>query len=435
MRAHFFEKTGKIVMYLPDSIKFFKIDKNGKKIVEDILNGEKESEIKRKYNISSEYYKSIIDMLSEKIEIKENNEEVLEKLTINISNVCNLKCKYCYANKGCYNSKEGIMTKETAKVALDVFYKKYSTIKTIMLFGGEPTLNLEIIEFICKYIHEKKDKGDINELPVIGMVTNGTIVNDKLIELINVYDIQITVSIDGPEHVNDKLRIFRDGSISTKKVLNNIKYLKVNTEQPKTVEIAYTKVHKNEGVSVFDIIKYFTDEVGIKDIHIVPVLTNDEKLKLEDNSDFIDAIEKVLENNKNSDKKYMFTTVSNTINAINEKNINNYYCKCGINSYSVSYQGDVYPCSVLTDKDDFYFGNVHDDELFTGSKFISINSKFKNFNKFENKQCKNCYYNTLCKKSGCVNYMMTGDVHSVNNSECMFSKRVFETVVEKMFLS
>ena len=154
MRAHFFEKTGKIVMYLPDSIKFFKIDKNGKKIVEDILNGEKESEIKRKYNISSEYYKSIIDMLSEKIEIKENNEEVLEKLTINISNVCNLKCKYCYANKGCYNSKEGIMTKETAKVALDVFYKKYSTIKTIMLFGGEPTLNLEIIEFICKYIHE-----------------------------------------------------------------------------------------------------------------------------------------------------------------------------------------------------------------------------------------------------------------------------------------
>ena len=57
------------------------------------------------------------------------------------------------------------------------------------------------------------------------------------------------------------------------------------------------------------------------------------------------------------------------------------------------------------------------------------------FTEFNNHKCKNCFYNTICAKSRCVNYKMTGDMHKVDKSESDLSKKIFETVVRCAFLN
>lgn len=53
-----------------------------------------------------------------------------------------------------------MMTKETAKKALDLFYEKYGKIYMIQLFGGEPLMNFPLIKYVCEYVkkYEKKHK-------------------------------------------------------------------------------------------------------------------------------------------------------------------------------------------------------------------------------------------------------------------------------------
>lgn len=73
----------------------------------------------------------------------------LNKLTIIVNNLCNLNCKYCYANGGDYDRPVSIMNSADAKQYLDALLEQGITeIKIINFFGGEPLLNPETINFI-----------------------------------------------------------------------------------------------------------------------------------------------------------------------------------------------------------------------------------------------------------------------------------------------
>ena len=274
MRIHFIEEDNKKVMFFPDSLRFYKINDISKEIVESIIEGKSESEILEKFNIDLDTYNKFKNLLyKEEIleEVTAKREHELYKLVLNITNKCNLACKYCYANGGNYCSSEGIMKVETAKATLDTFLKRYRNIRVIQFFGGEPTFNLDVIEFVCKYFKEKFEKKEIDYIPTYGTVTNGTNISDRFIELINDNKIQVTVSFDGPEQVNDKMRIFKSGKGTTSTILNNIKKLQSKTNEPQGIEVTYNRAHVEENLSVKDVVKYIKDDIKVDNIHLVPV--------------------------------------------------------------------------------------------------------------------------------------------------------------------
>ena len=55
------------------------------------------------------------------------------------------------------------------------------------------------------------------------MVTNLYQISDKMIDLINKYNIILTISLDGPEYINNKNRVARDGGNVYQRVLHNPK--------------------------------------------------------------------------------------------------------------------------------------------------------------------------------------------------------------------
>lgn len=433
MRIHFIEEDNKKVMFFPDSLRFYKINDISKEIVESIIEGKSEGEIVEKFNIDLDTYNKFKNLLyKEEIleEVTAKREHELYKLVLNITNKCNLACKYCYANGGNYCSSEGIMKVETAKATLDTFLKRYRNIRVIQFFGGEPTFNLDVIEFVCKYFKEKFEKKEIDYIPTYGTVTNGTNISDRFIELINDNKIQVTVSFDGPEQVNDKMRIFKSGKGTTSTILNNIKKLQSKTNEPQGIEVTYNRAHVEENLSVKDVVKYIKDDIKVDNIHLVPVSGDeDSNFTLKNTDVFKESVKDIFGEKVNNNKNYGYSLITRVVQALNLKKTNKYLCEAGISNYSVSILGDIYPCFMLTDIEKFKIGSVYDPEVLGGIQYKNIINKLESFSKFKGSKCENCFNNKIC--TGCIgsNYFKTGDIHDTKEDDCIMYRSITEKVI------
>ena len=100
---------------------------------------------------SDERVDSIIRIEQQKAEIQKQkscNTYPFYSLTLNISNTCNMKCAYCFANYGNYHSQDKIMSIETACRAVDRCISYYGNIGEIKFFGGEPMLAKDSVEAV-----------------------------------------------------------------------------------------------------------------------------------------------------------------------------------------------------------------------------------------------------------------------------------------------
>lgn len=101
----------------------------------------------------------------------------INSVRVNVSNTCNLRCKYCYANHGNYGTSDRLMSIEIADLVCKYIGKFIPNIKEVSFFGGEPLLNIDIIEYICERLYNRNIK--------FSMVTNLSILNDKIISTIS----------------------------------------------------------------------------------------------------------------------------------------------------------------------------------------------------------------------------------------------------------
>ena len=188
--------------------------------------------------------KESANKVKSKLKIKERK---IKRITLHVTNGCNLQCKYCYADGGHYNTTLGRMTKKVADNFISFCIKNFDSIDIIMFFGGEPFLNLKIMDYICKEFTCKYKNNEMNYIPAFGVVTNGTILNDNIISFIDKYISIITVSVDGLDNINDINRVFKDGTGSFSKIEKFIESVKVKTKAILYFEATYTKEHiKNE---------------------------------------------------------------------------------------------------------------------------------------------------------------------------------------------
>ena len=135
------------------------------------------------------------DFTSTEIEncIKNNS---LLKISLALSQVCNLKCPFCYANKNNIEiNKDKKISFEKAKNT--ILQAKKIGVKTITLVGGEPFLYPEIKELIS-FINS-------NNLTTV-IFTNGTVMDEDLAKFLYENNVSLIVkcnSIDDPEIQNE----------------------------------------------------------------------------------------------------------------------------------------------------------------------------------------------------------------------------------------
>lgn len=153
-------------------------------------------------------------------------------MCLNVSPVCNLRCKYCYRlGDGQDFTFEEI--KQYIKCITDIYPNAERYI--LDLSGtGEPLMRLEKLKQLATYCQELSNKFNREFLPTFAC--NGTLLTKEVVEELQKAGILFGVSLDGDRCTHDKNRVFENGKGTYKIVAKNIKNIKFNS----TVGIALT---------------------------------------------------------------------------------------------------------------------------------------------------------------------------------------------------
>lgn len=358
--------------------------------------------------------------------IKENQ---LGEVRLLVSNDCNMRCKYCYAHGGSYGQSRGVMDEDMAKTIAQKLSEEFDMIYDINFFGGEPLMNISVIKSFCEEIEIAYKKGKLKRHPKYSLTTNGTIINDTVLETINRFKIKVLVSIDGPGYINDKYRVFENGSGSYKKIEKNIKTLKKYTGEPTCIEATYSMEHYKNDFTYSDIMEFMKENFDINYSFIIPVtLTNEQRKEITDQLELTETIYENINCNQFADSLEQFLEngliehrIAKFIAKLKVKHYINHYCQAGISQIAIDINGDIYPCQLFisneTLKANFYMGNLVTDNLIKNEKFISVRNKLKFINK-DNNNCIDCPDKLFC--SSCIADVFTenGTLNPKSKKHC-----------------
>jgi|GEM_PF-3162048 len=136
--------------------------------------------------------------------------KAIANLWLSVTDVCNMRCKYCFVSKGTC-----MMTRDTARGAIDFFLAAPSDQKRIDYYGGEPLLNKKLLQWSMPYALEQGEKLGRDVRTYIS--TNATLYTSDMAFLRDC-DVHVLVSIDGAAPTHDAIRRMKDGSPSHHRV-------------------------------------------------------------------------------------------------------------------------------------------------------------------------------------------------------------------------
>ncbi len=370
--------------------------------------------------------KALIDsglLYGEEIKAYPMKSNEVKALCIHICHDCNMRCRYCFADEGAYHSQREFMSEDTAKAAIDFLIANSGSRKVLEadFFGGEPLMCLQTIKNVVKYAREQGKKHGKTFL--FTTTTNALLLNDEAIEFFNAEMENVVLSIDGRKDVHDLIRKSVNGKGTFDIVIKNIKKF-VQSRGNKSYYVRGTFTAKNLDFSN-DVI--FLAEQGFDSISMEPVVTDIEDLQIK--SEHIETInheyevlcEKYLEKYKNGEGFNFFhfnidleggPCLSKRVSA----------CGAGNEYFSVTPNGDLYPCHQFAGDPKYYMGNV-----FEGISQPQIREQFKTSCLFTRKKCQDCFAKFICS-GGCSanNYHFMGDIETPYSITCAMMKKRIE---------
>lgn len=200
----------------------------------------------------------------------------LETYCILLSENCNFACTYCYERCGKGHTAKNL-TQEVADASLEYIFANSPQGITLSLFGGEPTLNPEMIDYICT--RGKEMAKQQNKPFFVGMITNGSLMTERLYNILSKHldvftDVQL--SIDGKAETQNVTRVLKDGSGSFDMVAKNIPYWKALF---KNVSVHGVLSHDNMS-ELYENYLFFREEWGVERLWFLPA--KDERYSQED---------------------------------------------------------------------------------------------------------------------------------------------------------
>ncbi|OFZ30501.1 MAG: radical SAM/SPASM domain-containing protein [Bdellovibrionales bacterium RIFCSPHIGHO2_01_FULL_40_29] len=180
----------------------------------------------------------------------------IKSLTLNVTQICNLKCTYCAAGgDGTYGDPVTRINVEKTLPQLKYFLDKLPDNSSFNLsfVGGEPFLYPEAMKVIYDYIQHKSADRNINCKYMV--TTNGTLMTEKALELLQTMKIHVTVSLDGTDSINDQVRPTKNGESSTAQTLRGIE--KLVGIRSSLASIGISGVYSAENLTVKDSYLFF----------------------------------------------------------------------------------------------------------------------------------------------------------------------------------
>lgn len=291
----------------------------------------------------------------------------LQTLVVNVTNQCNLSCTYCYeyGEDKIVDTENGkqpkFMSEETARAAVDFALRESGSNPAahITFFGGETLMNFPVLKSAVAYARRRaREAGKEVDF---SLTTNATLLRPDVIDFLADERVGVTISIDGPQDLQDKFRVFSNGRGSYEMVAPKIKALLArHTTRPIGARVTLTR----QTLDVTRIYRHLTDELGFWEVGFAPVTTSPSRDHAIADAGFdhllaqfralaAEFLEASLQN-----RHHGFSNVRETLQEIHQGHAKAYPCGAGIGLMGVATDGDVALCHRFAGSDAHKLGSV-----------------------------------------------------------------------------
>ena len=359
-------------------------------------------------------------------------QSVLKAICLHVAHGCNMDCEYCFAGKGDYSGKSGIMDLETGKRALDYLVENSGSRRHLEVdfFGGEPLLNWDVCKELVRYGRELEKTH--NKIFNFTLTTNGVLIDDDVIDFTNREMGNVVLSMDGRRETHDRMRHTRTGEGTYDRIMDNFKAL-VDSRTEEGAErksreyymrgtyTAYNKDFSRDVIAMADL--------GFKETSIEPVVSDPDvpyALHAEDLPQLFEEYEKLaLEMYEREKKGEGFNFYHYTVDLTGGPCIYKRVAGCGVATeyLAVTPTGDLYPCHQFVGDDEMIVGNIY--EGITHPETVDIFRAGNNL--YTRDECKGCWAKLYCA-GGCAanNYHSNGDINKVYKFGCELQRKRIE---------
>ncbi|MCU7725980.1 SPASM domain-containing protein [Actinoplanes sp. KI2] len=144
-------------------------------------------------------------------------------INVNLTNICNLACTYCFADGGDYGRITNAMGEESVGWIFDFIAANVTPSRRVRFefFGGEPLANYKTMRDICEKSVAFAAEHDVEF--VYRVSTNLTLLPKGAVELFAEHRFIVSVSLDGGRAVQDANRPSKNGRGSFDRIIANVR--------------------------------------------------------------------------------------------------------------------------------------------------------------------------------------------------------------------
>jgi uncharacterized protein len=357
----------------------------------------------------------------------------LQTLVMNLTNQCNLSCQYCYEfgedKIATPEGKKKFMDWDTAKTSVDFLLAQSEGRRSVHItfFGGETLMNFPLLRSVVAYSSTQAAQRSVKI--DFSLTTNATLLTPQIIDYLAENRVGVTVSLDGPKEMNDKLRIFANGRGSYDIIEPKVREL---LARHRTRPIAARVTMTSHALDVFKIYRHLKHDLGFHEVGFAPVTTSPNRLYSINEPGMNDVFSQFGELAKEylqfalRGELHGFSNVSDTLAELHQGVNKSHPCGAGLGLVGVGPSGDIAPCHRFVDSDQHSLGNVA----------IGIDKKkqsaFLDRGNIQAKpDCHTCWARPLCA-GGCHHeaFVRYGDTGHPNLHYCTWIRSWTHTCLE-----
>jgi uncharacterized protein len=285
-------------------------------------------------------------------------------LALGVATECNLRCRYCFGREHggrddvLYHGPRGRMTREVALAAVAFLFERSAGAPELILnfFGGEPLLSDDIVEIAATAALSRAEAEKRRVL--FSMTTNGTLLDERRLALLERLGIAPLISLDGPPEVHNHGRPFPDGRGSYEAAAAGARGALARNR-----DLMARATLTDPSVGYVPIAESLL-ALGFRRVHITAASPVDPGFGLgPDGFDqlldpftaFVDWFLEGVESGRLAG--HFFGPLDHIIGDLYRRRAGAYACSAGLTGLYVTPDGDLYPCFRLV-RDAYYLGNV-----------------------------------------------------------------------------
>ena len=357
----------------------------------------------------------------------DSREAVIKAMCLHVAHDCNIRCEYCFGDKGAFQGDRCLLSLETGKKAIDFLIRQSGSRHNLEIdfFGGEPLLNFDIVKKLVDYGRSVEQEYHKNIRFTI--TTNGVLLDDEKIKYIDENMVNVILSIDGRPEVNDRMRHTANGKGTYEIIIKNYKnFIQKREDRQYYVRGTFTRYNLDFASDVGHLL-----DLGFNNVSVEPVVAPDEydfSIREGDLDTILKEYDRLSDMYLDSVMKgkpfrFFHFNVDLDQGPCLVKRVSG--CGAGTEYVAVSPEGDIYPCHQFVGEEQFRLGSVHD-------SFFE-NPLYKDFNRaniYNQEDCRDCWAKFYCSGGCHANaYHANGDIMKPYRIACEMEKKRLECAI------